>query len=79
MHAGLTLSMAALQIGSGIALHSGPVFYAGALAGSSHVLWQVYSVNLSNPDDCLSKFKSNMWMGALPMAGIVVDRLLAGA
>lgn len=73
------MSMAALQICSGIALDAGPAFYTGALAGSSHVLWQVYSVNLSDPSDCLSKFKSNMWMGALPMTGIVVDRLLAGA
>jgi 4-hydroxybenzoate polyprenyltransferase len=76
-HAGLTLSMATLQACSGVAIDAGPMFYLGMLAGSSHVLWQVHSVNLENPADCLSKFKSNGLMGALPMTGIVLNRLLA--
>lgn len=71
--------MAALQACSGLAIDAGPLFYMGMLAGSSHVLWQVVSVNLDNPADCLGKFKSNTLMGTLPMTGIVLDRLLAAA
>lgn len=79
MHAGLTVSMAALQSCAGVAIDAGPMFYMGMLAGSGHVLWQVQSVSLDNSADCLSKFKSNTLMGALPMSGIVLDRLLAAA
>lgn len=71
--------MAALQACAGVSIDAGPLFYLGMLAGSGHVLWQVQSVNLENPADCLSKFKSNTFMGTLPMAGVTLDRLLACA
>lgn len=71
--------MAALQACSGLAIDAGPLFFVGSLAGSGHVLWQVLSVNLACPADCLGKFKSNTLMGTLPMAGIVLDRLLAAS
>jgi 4-hydroxybenzoate polyprenyltransferase len=76
--AGLTGAMAGLQICAGAAMDAGPIYCIGALAGAGHVVWQAHTVQLDSPADCLRKFQSNTYMGALPMAGIVLDRLCAG-
>lgn len=73
--AGLALGMAGLQCASGVALGASPIYYMGVSGGIAHVLWQIYDVDLDAAHSCLQKFKSNTSMGALPMAGIVVDRL----
>jgi 4-hydroxybenzoate polyprenyltransferase len=43
-----------------------------------HLLWQVVQVDINNGSDCLAKFKSNRWMGALLFVVIVIGRALAG-
>lgn len=75
--AGLALGMAGLQCASGVALGASPIFFIGVSAGMAHVLWQIYNVDLDSADSCLQQFNSNTAMGALPMAGIVVDRLFS--
>lgn len=73
--AGLAFGMASMQCATGVALGAGPMYYMGVTAGAAHVLWQVYDVDLDSAPSCLQKFKSNTVMGALPMAGFVLDRL----
>ncbi len=51
-------------------------FYLGAAAAGAHMAWQVGTVDLDDADDCMAKFKSNFWYGALVCAGIVTDRVL---
>jgi 4-hydroxybenzoate polyprenyltransferase len=75
--AGLGLGMGGLQALSGLALGAGPVYYLGVAGSTGHVMWQAYATDLDSPPNCLASFKSNANMGALLMAGIVGDRLLA--
>lgn len=77
-HAGLAAAMCALQACSGVALGAGPLYFAGVAGSAAHALWQVRTVDLDAPADCLAKFKSNAWLPAPLMAGIVSDRWLAG-
>jgi hypothetical protein len=77
--AGLGLGMGGLQVVSGLALGAGPMYFLGVAGSTGHVLWQSFSTNLDAPSDCLASFKSNAGMGAVLMAGIVGDRLLAEA
>lgn len=72
---GLAIGMGSLQCASGFALGGGPLYHMGISAGTAHVLWQIYRVDLDSAASCLQNFKSNTSMGALPMAGIVLDRL----
>eukprot|EP00892_Ulva_mutabilis_P006971 jgi/Ulvmu1/4646/UM002_0377.1 len=72
---GLAVGMGCLQGVSGLALGAGPAYYIGVSAGIAHVMWQIHDVDLDVPASCLQKFKSNAGMGALPMAGFVLDRL----
>ena len=37
---------------------------------------QVVSVDLDNGRDCMDKFVSNRWVGAIVFAAIVADKLL---
>ena len=48
-------------------------------AGALHLGWQAVAVDLSSPDDCLRKFRSNHSFGALIFAGIVAGKLLLDA
>jgi 4-hydroxybenzoate polyprenyltransferase len=52
-------------------------YYAAVAAGAAHQAWQVSSVDLNNGPDCMAKFVSNKWYGAVLYSGIVADRLLA--
>ena len=50
-------------------------FHAGLGAAALQLAWQVRSVRLDSPGDCLAKFKSNRWFGWLVAAAL----LAAGA
>lgn len=50
-------------------------YYLGLMAATSHLTWQVATVDLSEPKDCLSKFKSNRWLGILLWMSIVTGTL----
>lgn len=52
-------------------------FYVGLGATATHVAWQISTVDLQNPNDCLSKFLSNMWVGVLVLGAITCGKLLA--
>jgi len=40
-----------------------------------HLTWQILTVDLDDPADCLSKFRSNRWIGWILLVGIVAGRL----
>ena len=50
-------------------------YYLGLTAVASHLAWQVGTVDLSKPKDCLSKFKSNKWLGIVLWMSIVMGTL----
>jgi 4-hydroxybenzoate polyprenyltransferase len=41
-----------------------------------HLTWQILTVELDDPADCLAKFRSNRWIGWLLVIGIVAGQLL---
>ena len=64
---------------AGTELGCGPAYYAGVAAAAAHMAWQIHAVDLDDRADCMAKFVSNKWLGALVFSGAVADRLLAAA
>ncbi len=50
-------------------------FYALLVPAAAHFAWQAARVDIDDPADCLAKFKSNAWAGALVFAAIVAGQL----
>lgn len=50
-------------------------YHAAVLGAAAHMAWQIRSVDLSNGADCMAKFVSNKWVGALLFAGTVAGRV----
>jgi 4-hydroxybenzoate polyprenyltransferase len=38
--------------------------------------WQVATLDIAKPDNCLARFKSNTWVGWLFVAGLVAEMVL---
>lgn len=55
---------------------AGLPYYASLAAASGHLAWQIASVELNSREDCMAKFVSNKWFGAILFSGIVADKLL---
>lgn len=53
-----------------------PPTTTGVAGLAAHLAWQIRSVDLEDGPDCMRKFVSNKWAGALLMAGCVGGRLL---
>jgi len=64
------LAYSGYQAGMGI-----PFFLTSILLGGAHLAWQLKTVNFNNGADCMAKFVSNKWFGALVFGGIVLDKL----
>lgn len=62
---------------AGYMMGAGLPYYAGVTAAACHYTWQLTEVDLGSRQDCLAKFVSNKWFGALVFSGIVADKLLA--
>lgn len=41
-----------------------------------HLLWQIKTLNINNPEDCKSKFISNQYFGLLLLIAIIVAKIL---
>ena len=64
---------------SGMAAGQGVPYYVGVAGAGAHLAWQLKTVNLDNPDDCLKKFKSNKWYGGIVFGSIVAGHLATGS
>lgn len=64
---------------AGYMMDAGTIYYSGVAAAACHYAWQLTDVNLDSRQDCLAKFVSNKWFGALVFSGIVADKLLMQA
>lgn len=61
-------------LAAGIAADLTLPYTLSVLGASSHLAWQIREVDLDSRGDCMSKFVSNKWVGALIIAGIVMGR-----
>ena len=46
-------------------------FYFSLAVGGLHLIWQIKSVDITDPKSCLSRFKSNRDFGLIVLAGII--------
>jgi len=60
---------------AGQASHLGPAFYVGLVGAAAHLVWQVTSLNIDAPRDCLAKFKSNRDFGLIVTAAIIAGHV----
>ena len=47
--------------------------YLGLAIGSGHMLWQIKTLDINDPDNCLALFKSNKTFGGIIFAGLLID------
>ncbi len=57
----------------------GAIGMIGLAAAALHMVWQVTTLDISDPVNCLKRFKSNRDLGWLVFAGFVADMALAAA
>jgi 4-hydroxybenzoate polyprenyltransferase len=72
-YAGALLLWAASAVLAGAHI---PTFLALTLVGA-HFAWQVATLDINDPANCLARFKSNQSVGWLLLAGLVVDMIRA--
>ncbi len=52
-------------------------FYVVLGAAAVHLVWQIRTLDIDDPKNCLSRFKSNRHFGLVVLAGIVAGRVVA--
>jgi 4-hydroxybenzoate polyprenyltransferase len=62
---------------AGVMAHAGTAFLLGMVAAGAHLAWQVATLNIDDPENCLQRFRSNRDFGALVLAAILIDMALA--
>ncbi len=50
-------------------------FYIGLAAAACHFIWQAATVDIKNQQDCLTKFKSNRYFGALMLIAVLLGQV----
>jgi len=53
------------------------VFLLGLGVAGAHLFWQVATLDIDDPDNCLNRFRSNRDFGLIVLAAIVLDLVLA--
>jgi 4-hydroxybenzoate polyprenyltransferase len=61
------LAFAGWTVGAGI------WFYFGLAAAAGHLVWQVATLDINDPQNCLERFRSNHGFGAIVFLAIVAD------
>ena len=69
------LAAGALFAATGHAAGLGWIFFAGLALATLQLLWQVASVDLDAPRDCLAKFRSNRLFGWIVLASAVIAQI----
>ncbi len=71
-YAAATTLWTAAAIGAGL----GIAFWIGLAAATAQLCWQAARVAIDDPADCLSKFRSNRWVGWLMLGAITAGHLV---
>lgn len=62
-----------LIVAAGVLAGGGVVFLASMLAAALHLAWQVATLDISDPSNCLSRFRSNRELGLIVFAAFAAD------
>jgi 4-hydroxybenzoate polyprenyltransferase len=71
-----TLAFLAI-VAAGIMAHAGMAFLVGMVAAAAQLAWQVATLNIADPNNCLRRFRSNRDFGAIVFGAILIDMALA--
>jgi 4-hydroxybenzoate polyprenyltransferase len=52
-------------------------FYLALAIGASQLAWQIRTVDITDPKNCLAKFKSSRNFGLIILAGIVAGQVMS--
>jgi len=58
---------------------AGAIFYCVLAAGAAHLIWQVATLDLNDPQNCLERFRSNQAFGAIIFAALILDIIPAAS
>jgi 4-hydroxybenzoate polyprenyltransferase len=61
----------ALLAAAGYAAGLNWLYFACLAAGAVQLTWQVWTIDIDSPADCLAKFKSNRFFGLILLAGMI--------
>jgi 4-hydroxybenzoate polyprenyltransferase len=53
-------------------------FYVCTALGAAHLAWQIKNLKIDDRDDCMAKFVSNKWFGAIIFSGIALSSNIFG-
>jgi 4-hydroxybenzoate polyprenyltransferase len=54
---------------------SGIIAFIGLAGVFAHLMWQLRAVDINDPQDCLTKFRSNRFIGWILLLAILIDRM----
>ena len=61
---------------AGLGSDAGTVFLVGMAVAAAQLAWQVITLDIDDPDNCLVRFRSNRDFGLLVLAAILLDMFL---
>lgn len=56
---------------------AGAWFFGGLVVAAANLAWQIATLDINDPDNCLKRFRSNHWFGAIVFAALMVDVIAA--
>jgi 4-hydroxybenzoate polyprenyltransferase len=62
---------------AGLMANAGTAFLLGMMAAVAHLGWQVATLDIDNPENCLARFRSNRDFAAIVLGAILLDMALA--
>jgi 4-hydroxybenzoate polyprenyltransferase len=62
---------------AGLLAGAGIVFLLALALAAAHLAWQIRTLDIDDPDNCLTRFKSNRAVGWLLLGGLTADMALA--
>ncbi len=62
---------------AGTMANAGTAFLLGMLAAAAQLAWQVTTLNIDDPENCLTRFRSNRDFAAIVLGAILIDMALA--
>ena len=77
---GVFYGLAVVLIGAaGLTAHAGVIFALGLTAFAVHLGWQIWRLDINDPDLCLRLFRSDRDAAMILFAGLVLDAMLRSA
>jgi len=62
---------------AGLMANAGTAFLLGMMVAAAHLAWQVSTLNIDDPENCLRRFRSNRDFAAIVLGAILLDMALA--